>query len=128
MAAPGQTHQLRGRSLILHEANAIAVGKRRERSIWSPRIEGGERMSNEQIYANLTELFREFFADDAIILTPETTADDIDGWDSFNHISIIVAVETRFGIKMHGSEIERLTKVGDLVTAIAGKLKSRATV
>lgn len=85
-------------------------------------------MTNEQIYENLTELFRELFADDAIVLTPETTADDIDGWDSFNHISIIVAVETRFGIKMHASEIERLTNVGDLVAAIASKSTARASV
>jgi acyl carrier protein len=85
-------------------------------------------MTNEQIYAQLTELFRELFADDAIVLSPETTADDIDGWDSFNHISIIVAVETRFGVKMHANEIERLNNVGDLVAAIAAKTRVQASV
>lgn len=85
-------------------------------------------MTNEQIYAKLTELFRELFADDAIVLTSETTAADIDGWDSFNHISIIVAVETRFGVKMHANEIERLNNVGDLVAAIAAKTGAQASV
>ena len=85
-------------------------------------------MTNQQIYAKLTELFRELFADDAIVLTSETTAEDIDGWDSFNHISIIVAVETRFGVKMHANEIERLNNVGDLVAAIAAKTRAQASV
>ena len=70
----------------------------------------------------MTEIFRELFADDYIVLTPETTADDIDGWDSFNHISVIVAVETRLGVKMTTSEIEGLSNVGALVAAIERKI------
>ena len=50
------------------------------------------------------------------------TANDIEGWDSFNHISVIVAVETRFGLKMTTSEIEHLADVGALVAAIENKL------
>jgi len=49
-------------------------------------------METAEIYSKLTDLFRELFADDSIVLTPRTTADDIEGWDSFNHISVIVAV------------------------------------
>ena len=79
-------------------------------------------METQEIYEKLTELFRELFADDSIVLTPQTTANDIDGWDSFNHISVIVAVETRFGIKMSTAEIERLANVGALVAAIENKL------
>lgn len=79
-------------------------------------------MQNQEIYDKLTDLFRELFADDSIVLTPQTTANDIDGWDSFNHISVIVAVETRFGIKMTTAEIERLANVGALVAAIENKL------
>jgi acyl carrier protein len=79
-------------------------------------------MQNAEIYDKLNELFRELFADDAIVLNPETTADDIEGWDSFNHLSVIVAVETRFGVKMKTSEIEKLANVGALVSAIESKL------
>jgi acyl carrier protein len=79
-------------------------------------------METSEIYAKLTDLFRELFADDAIALTPQTTAEDIDGWDSFNHISVIVAVETRFGVKMSTGEIEGLANVGALVAAIESKL------
>jgi acyl carrier protein len=79
-------------------------------------------METIEIYARLTEIFRELFADDDIALTPETTADDIEGWDSFNHISVIVAVETRFGVKMTTSEIDGLSNVGALVAAIQRKI------
>lgn len=79
-------------------------------------------MQRDEIYTRLTELFRELFSDDDIVLRPEMTADDIEGWDSFNHLSIIVAVETRFGIKMKTSEIEKLANVGELVAAIETKV------
>ena len=79
-------------------------------------------MDTVEIYSKLTDLFRELFADDSIVLTPQTTANDIEGWDSFNHISVIVAVETRFGVKMSTGEIENLANVGALVSAIQSKL------
>ncbi len=78
-------------------------------------------MTEAEITTELTELFRDIFADDDIVLTPKTTAADIAGWDSFNHISIIVSVETRFGIKMETREIEGLTDVGSLVDVIKRK-------
>jgi acyl carrier protein len=80
-------------------------------------------MNNDQIYAQLTELFRDLFDDDSIVLTPETTAADIPGWDSFNHINLMVACEARFGIKFNTAEIESLHNVGHLVQVIASKLR-----
>ena len=81
-------------------------------------------MQTEEIYAKLNTLFREIFSNDDIVVTPETTAQDIDGWDSFNHLSIIVAVETRFGVKMKTAELERLVNIGALVAAIQSKLSA----
>lgn len=52
----------------------------------------------------------------------ETTADQTEGWDSFNHINIVVAVEQHFGVKFKTAEIERLRNVGELVALIAQKL------
>ncbi len=75
-----------------------------------------------EIYAALTEMFRELFADEAIVLSAETTAADIEGWDSFNHMNIVVATEARYGIQMDFAEIEDLRCVGDLVFIIIRKL------
>jgi acyl carrier protein len=77
----------------------------------------------DMIYEQLTDLFREIFADDDIALKPETTSRDIEGWDSFNHLTVLVAVETKFGVKMRTDEFDKLVDVGALVTAIESKLK-----
>ena len=58
-------------------------------------------------------------------VTEQTTAEDVEGWDSFNHINIVVAVESRFGIKFHTAEVEELRNVGDLAALIDKKLKAR---
>ncbi len=79
-------------------------------------------MQESEIYDELNQLFRELFSDDDITVNGETTADDVEGWDSFNHLSVIVAVETRFGIKMKTSELDGLANVGQLVSAIQAKL------
>jgi acyl carrier protein len=78
-------------------------------------------MTQDEILPGLTEIFHDLFGDDDIVLTPELTADDVDGWDSIKHISLIVAVEDRFGFKMKTSEIDRLSNVGDLIRIIAEK-------
>ena len=78
-------------------------------------------MQQTQILEGLTEIFHDLFGDDSIVLTPETTAEDVKGWDSIKHISLIVAVEDRFRLKMKSSEIERLANVGDLVRIIQAK-------
>jgi acyl carrier protein len=79
-------------------------------------------MTEAEIMADMTEIFHDLFADDGIVLTPSTTALDVDGWDSIKHISLIVAVEDRFGIQIGTSEIETLNNVGDLVLAVRRKL------
>jgi acyl carrier protein len=78
-------------------------------------------MSEQFIYDELTDLFRDLFADDAILLTPTTTAKEIDGWDSLTNLSLMAAVEMRFGIKFLSSEIEDLRNVGGLVELIKSK-------
>lgn len=79
-------------------------------------------MDDQTIMAGLTDIFHDLFSDDSIVLTPETTADDIEGWDSIKHISLIVAVEDHWGIKMKSAEIDMLKNVGDLRRIVAAKI------
>jgi acyl carrier protein len=74
-----------------------------------------------EVYAGLNELFHELFADEGIVLKPETVAGDIEGWDSFNNLNIMVAVETRFGFKMSSTEVEGLKNIGDLVRIVLAR-------
>jgi acyl carrier protein len=78
-------------------------------------------MSEAEVYAGLTEIFRELFGDEAIVLQPTTHAADIAEWDSFNNINIIAAAEDRFGVKLGTREIEALENVGDLARLILAK-------
>jgi len=79
-------------------------------------------ISPTDVLANLTGVFRDVFDDDSLVITPQTTATDIPGWDSFAHINLIIATEGLFKIKFKTSEIESLRNVGHLVEVISAKL------
>lgn len=83
-------------------------------------------MDTGSIYRELTEIFRDVFDDDSIVLTPETTAADIHDWDSANHVNLIVSVEVRFKVKFKTTELESLHNVGHLVSLLEQKLNARA--
>jgi acyl carrier protein len=78
-------------------------------------------MDHAAILAGLTDLFREIFDDDRLVLAPDTAAADVPGWDSMNHITIVVEAERRFGVKFRTSEIEELHNVGEFITLIEQK-------
>lgn len=70
----------------------------------------------------LNQIFCEVFDNDAINITAETTANDIDGWDSLSHVNLIVAIETKLGIKFSQKELLSFRNVGDLLKSISGKI------
>jgi acyl carrier protein len=72
--------------------------------------------------ASLTKVFRDVFDDEDIELTRDTTAEDIEGWDSLMHVTLLVNVEKAFGVKFSSSEVARLKSVGDLADLIDSKL------
>ena len=74
--------------------------------------------------AQLNTVFQNVFDDDTLTVTPQTTAKDVEGWDSLMHVTLIINVEKAFGIKFTSSEVASLKDVGDLMTAIE---KRRAT-
>ncbi len=78
-------------------------------------------MDQDRIYAELTEIFNEVFMLDDMKLTPQLSAKDVAGWDSFKQIEIMVSVEERFNIKLNTREIDSLKNVGDLAEVIARK-------
>jgi acyl carrier protein len=78
-------------------------------------------MTEAEIYAALDEVFRDVFLRDDIALTPELSARDVAGWDSFKQIDIILAIEARYHVKFNTRELDSLHNVGDLVRVIAAK-------
>jgi acyl carrier protein len=72
-------------------------------------------MDERQIYAQLRDVFQNVFDDDSIAVTPELSANDVDGWDSLTHIRLMLTVEKAFKVKLSVLEIGKMANVGDLV-------------
>jgi acyl carrier protein len=82
-------------------------------------------VDQSEILERLKKIIGQVLGDDSIVLTLSTTADDVPGWDSFNHINIIVGAEADFGIKFNASELEDLKNVGDFVSLIEKRLAKK---
>ena len=80
-------------------------------------------MTREQTFEKLNEVFRDVFDDDSIVVKPATTADDIEDWDSLEHITLISAVEKEFGMKFKMGEISSMKNVGEMASIIAARAK-----
>ena len=78
--------------------------------------------NTEAILAAVIRIARVAFQDPLLELASETTSDDVPDWDSMNHISLIVAIESYFDIQFPMADVEELKSVGELVRAIENKL------
>ena len=63
---------------------------------------------------NLNIVFQDTFDDDTLKVSPETTAQEIEGWDSLNHVVLVLAVEQTFGVRFSSAEVDSMKTVGDL--------------
>ncbi|MGC5744535.1 acyl carrier protein [Chryseobacterium sp. DT-3] len=79
-------------------------------------------MDKNEILSKLTNVFRDELDNEEIVLNAETTAEDVEEWDSLSHIQLIVAVEKAFGIRFTSSEIQGWNNVGEMADSIASKL------
>lgn len=71
-------------------------------------------MDTREIFERLDRVFQDVFDDDTIHVTPKTTADDIEDWDSLEHITLISAVEREFRMKFKMGEISSMKNVGEM--------------
>jgi acyl carrier protein len=82
-------------------------------------------METNEILEKLTDIFRDVLDNESIQLSPQTTADEIEEWDSLNHIQLVVAIEKSYKIKFTASEIQNWNNVGEMVTSINNKLSAQ---
>jgi acyl carrier protein len=78
-------------------------------------------LNPEEVVVRLNHLFRDVFDDDNVSVTGDTTAADIDGWDSLAHITLILGVEREFRIKMSAAEVGSLKNVGQMIDLIVAR-------
>lgn len=75
-------------------------------------------------FDRLNKVFQEVFDDDELVVKAETTAKDVDGWDSMMHVRLLINVERAFNLKFSFSEMASLENVGDLVSLIDSKIQA----
>lgn len=78
-------------------------------------------MEKQQIISQVEAIFRDLLDEESIVLTPDTTANDVEDWDSLTHIQLVVAIEKHFKVKFASSEILSWKNVGEMVDCIAKK-------
>jgi acyl carrier protein len=79
-------------------------------------------MNNSEILKTVNTIFIDILDDDNIVLTGETTANDVEEWDSLNHIQLVVAIEKQFKIRFTSQQIQSWNNVGELINSISAKL------
>ncbi len=75
-------------------------------------------MNKSDIIKRLTDVFRDVFDDDSLIIGENTTSADIDDWDSIEHINLIGAVEDEFGMRFKMREVSGMKNVGEMIEII----------
>jgi acyl carrier protein len=85
-------------------------------------------MNPEQM-DRLTNVFRTLFNQSDLVLRDDMTAADVAGWDSFNHVNLIILIEEEFNVRFTTDEVSSMANVGDLIrilTRMVGSIRLAA--
>ncbi|MFT5759373.1 MAG: acyl carrier protein [Alteromonadaceae bacterium] len=80
-------------------------------------------MTRESVFKEVQDIFRDIFDEDDLMINDETSSNDLDDWDSLNHINLVSAIEQEFKIKFALGELMELKDVGSMVDLMLEKLK-----
>lgn len=80
-------------------------------------------MTEDDIYAKVTDVFRDVFDDDDLVPTADMIAADVEEWDSLSHIRLILSLEQAFGVRFSTVEVGTMQNVGDLVRLVGAKTR-----
>ncbi len=75
-------------------------------------------MSREEVLKKVNDIFHDVFEDESIVVAEETTADDVEDWDSLMHITLISEVESAFGFKFQMKDVVGMKNVGEMIDII----------
>ncbi len=81
-------------------------------------------ISRVEILSRLNQIFQEVFDNDSLEIDETITADEIEEWDSIEHISLVIACEREFDIRLKAVEVGRLKNVGSLVDLVEARTSS----
>lgn len=79
-------------------------------------------MTRDEVFITLNEVFRDVFDDEEITVNEATTSEDIEDWDSLEHINLIAAVEQEFGMKFSMGQVVTMKNVGEMADIILSQI------
>ena len=79
-------------------------------------------MNKENIFGSVQNIFREVFDEEDLIIGNETNSEDIEEWDSLNHINLVISIEKQFGIRFMTGELQLLKDVGEMIDLLDIKI------
>ena len=82
-------------------------------------------MKEEMVIGKIQDVFRDVFVDESLVINRGTNANDIEGWDSLNHIVILESVQDEFSVCFEMDEIIEMRNVGDMIDAIIEKTNEK---
>ena len=80
-------------------------------------------MLREEVFKRLNQIFQDVFDDESITVQDATTADDIEDWESLEHINLVVAIEKEFDIKFNMGDVSKMKNVGEMADLILHSTK-----
>ena len=80
-------------------------------------------MTREEVFNGVQDIFRDIFDENELIISDTTSSDEIEDWDSLNHINLVSAIEKEFKIKFSLGELMTLKDVGAMVDLMLEKVK-----
>ncbi|OYU85077.1 MAG: acyl carrier protein [Flavobacterium sp. BFFFF2] len=78
-------------------------------------------MERSEILSKINEVFVDVLDNEELVITEETTAADVEEWDSLTHIQLVVGIEKKFGIRFTSAEIQKWNNVGEMMDSIVEK-------
>ncbi len=77
---------------------------------------------HDELLQRLTPIFQEVFSNPGLQITDSTSSKDVEGWDSFAHINLMMEIESALKVKFSTKELGELSRVGDLIRILESKL------
>ena len=83
-----------------------------------------ENLNKKEIFSKVQEIFIDVFDDENLEINNSTNSEDIEEWDSLNHIQLVLSIEKTLNVRFKTGEIQSLKDVGEMVVLLEEKINS----